>query len=223
MTPTDLLRPARRDRLEREGRLQGQQDIPLNALGRVQAEEAGAGCAALVRTLPASTMWRAPMHRTRETMERLREAMGLWTPRTTASTSASWNSPSAEWEGLTWKDVRKAEPQSAAARERDKWNYVPPGGESYAMLAERVRPVLDGSPATRWSSAMAASPARSWPACGVHARQAASIDIWQGRVLVIEVGTITGRKPRRRRGNGVVSRVRAVAGPGLGRRGADLD
>ena len=36
----------------------------------------------------------SPMHRTRETMERLREAI-FWTPRTTASTSASWNSPSA--------------------------------------------------------------------------------------------------------------------------------
>ncbi len=42
------------------------------------------------------------------------------------------------WEGLTWKDVRKADPAGAAARERDKWRAVPPDGESYELLAVRV-------------------------------------------------------------------------------------
>ena len=33
---------------------------------------------------------------------------------------------------------------AAQSRERDKWGYVPPGGgESYAMLADRVRSIRD--------------------------------------------------------------------------------
>ena len=47
------------------------------------------------------------------------------------------------WEGYTWRDIRKAEREQAQLRERDKWSFVPPGGESYAMLAQRIRPVLE--------------------------------------------------------------------------------
>ena len=55
------------------------------------------------------------------------------------------------------------------------------------MLAERVRPVLEGS--ARDTVIVAhGGVARAFLAAGLrsHARQAASIDIWQGRVLVIE-------------------------------------
>ena len=48
------------------------------------------------------------------------------------------------WEGFTWRDIRKSERELAQARERDKWGFVPPEGESYRMLAERIRPVFAG-------------------------------------------------------------------------------
>ena len=44
------------------------------------------------------------------------------------------------WEGFTWREIRKTEPEAARDRERGKWTLVPPGGESYVMLAERIRP-----------------------------------------------------------------------------------
>ena len=92
------------------------------------------------------------------------------------------------WEGMTWKEVRKAEPSLAALREQDKWHYVPPGGgESYAMLTARVRPILDDL--TRDTVIVAhGGVARAFLAvtCGVSTRDAASIDIWQGKVLVIQ-------------------------------------
>jgi probable phosphoglycerate mutase len=92
-----------------------------------------------------------------------------------------------DWEGLTWKEVRKAEPQAAAARERNKWAYVPPNGESYAMLAERVRPILaDIHRDTVIVGHGGVARAFLALACGIHPRQAAGFDIWQGRVLVIE-------------------------------------
>jgi len=169
-----------------EGRLQGQKDIPLNELGRVQAEEAGRRLAGLVERVDDLDYLASPMTRTRETMERVRGAIGLH-PQTYRTDERLVELTFGELEGLTWKEVRKALPQVAAARERDKWSYVPPGGESYAMLAERVRPVLDE---IRRDTVIVAhgGVARAFlaVACGVSRRHAASIDIWQGRILVIQ-------------------------------------
>jgi broad specificity phosphatase PhoE len=170
-----------------EGRLQGQRDIPLNDLGRVQAEEAGRRLRGLVPHVEDLAYVASPLSRTRETMALLRRAMGL-DPDSYRLDDRLVELTFGDWEGLTWKEVRKREPQRAALRERDKWNYAPPGGgESYAMLAERVRPVLDGL--TRETVLVAhGGVARAFLAlaCGVSARDAAGIDIWQGKVLVIE-------------------------------------
>lgn len=170
-----------------EGRLQGQKDIPLNDLGRVQAEEAGRRLRNLVPLFEDLDYVASPMLRTRETMERLREAIGLY-PNHYRLDDRLVELTFGAWEGMTWKEVRKSEPQLATLRERDKWNYAPPGGgESYAMLADRVRPILDDL--TRETVLVAhGGVARAFlaVACGVSTRHAASIDIWQGRVLVIE-------------------------------------
>jgi broad specificity phosphatase PhoE len=40
----------------------------------------------------------------------------------------------------------RARPQALAARERDKWAFVPPGGESYAQVALRMREWYDALP-----------------------------------------------------------------------------
>jgi broad specificity phosphatase PhoE len=170
-----------------EGRLQGQKDIPLNDLGRVQAEEAGRRLKEIAPHYEDLAYVASPMRRTRETMELLRAAMGLH-PQSYRLDERLIELTFGIWEGMTWKEVRKAEPQLAALRERDKWNYVPPGGgESYAMLTDRIRPVLDDL--TRDTVIVAhGGVARAFLAvcCGVSSRQAASMDIWQGRVLVIE-------------------------------------
>lgn len=170
-----------------EGRLQGQRDIPLNDLGRVQADEAGRRLAALVERVDDLDYVASPLSRTRETMERLRAAIGL-TPTGYRLDERLVELTFGSWEGMTWKDVRKAAPQAAAARERDKWGYAPPGGgESYAMLADRVRPILEGL--SRDTVIVAhGGVARAFlaVACGVSTRHAAGIDIWQGKVLVID-------------------------------------
>jgi probable phosphoglycerate mutase len=170
-----------------EGRLQGQQDIPLNALGRVQAEEAGLRLRGIVPNVAGLDYVASPMGRTRETMERLRAAIGL-DPAGYRLDDRLVELTFGAWEGMTWKEVRRAAPQLAAARELDKWSYVPPGGgESYAMLVDRVRPVLAE---LRRDTVVVAhgGVARAFLAlaCGVASRQAASMDIWQGRVLAIQ-------------------------------------
>jgi broad specificity phosphatase PhoE len=170
-----------------EGRLQGQKDIPLNDLGRVQAEEAGRRLRALTPHVEDLDYVASPMLRTRETMERVREALGLL-PTYYRLDDRLVELTFGIWEGLTWKEVRRQEPVAAAARERDKWGYAPPGGgESYAMLADRIRPILEDL--TRDTVIVShGGVARAFlaVACGVSTRHAASIDIWQGKVLVIE-------------------------------------
>jgi broad specificity phosphatase PhoE len=170
-----------------EGRLQGQKDIPLNDLGRVQAEEAGRRLQSICPLYEDLAYFASPMLRTRETMELLRGAIGLQ-PQGYKLDERLIEITFGEWEGMTWKEVRKAEPQLAALRERDKWNYVPPGGgESYAMLVDRIQPVLEDI--TRDTVIVAhGGVARAFLAicCGINSRQAASMDIWQGKVLVIE-------------------------------------
>jgi probable phosphoglycerate mutase len=44
-----------------------------------------------------------------------------------------------DWEGLTWPEVQARDPKAVKARRVDKWAFVPPNGESYAMLAGRVK------------------------------------------------------------------------------------
>ncbi|MXQ12925.1 histidine phosphatase family protein [Microvirga makkahensis] len=170
-----------------EGRLQGQKDIPLNKLGRVQAEEAGRRLRSVCPHYEDLAYVASPMRRTRDTMEILRGTIGL-PPQGYGVDERLIEITFGAWEGMTWKEVRRAEPQLAALRERDKWNYVPPGGgESYAMLVDRIRPVLDDL--TRDTVIVAhGGVARAFLSlcCGISSRQAASMDIWQGRVLVLQ-------------------------------------
>jgi probable phosphoglycerate mutase len=174
-----------------EGRLQGQRDIPLNALGREQAGIAGRTLASLVPYVGDLDFVASPLGRTRETMERLRAAIGL-PPEAYALDARLKEITFGSWEGLTWPEVRARDANAAAERERRKWDYVPPEGESYAMLLERVRPVIEGL--TRETVLVShGGVARVLLAmlCNVAPRQATSLDIWQGRVLVIKSGRFT--------------------------------
>ena len=43
-----------------------------------------------------------------------------------------------EWEGLTLQEIEMRNASVLSARERDKWDFAPPGGESYRELADRI-------------------------------------------------------------------------------------
>ena len=126
----------------RERRLQGQHDIPLNALGRVQASR----CGELLRELlerdgrPAAQYdyVSSPLGRARETMELMRAAMAL-DPEAYRTDARLMEMSFGRWEGFTFAELQAREAAALAARERDKWGFVLPGGESYAQLQVRVR------------------------------------------------------------------------------------
>jgi broad specificity phosphatase PhoE len=124
-----------------EGRLQGHRDSRLTQIGQAQA----ARCGEILRDLlaqdhrDASTFdyVASPLGRARDSMERLRAKLGL--PPDGYRTDARLAELAfGRWEGLAFSQLQVTEPEAIAARERDKWNFVPPGGESYADLAARV-------------------------------------------------------------------------------------
>jgi broad specificity phosphatase PhoE len=142
--------PARRLYFVRHGetdwnaarRLQGLNDVPLNALGRRQAAQCGALLGKLFAASGATplhfTFTSSPLSRARETMDILRVALGL--PQKDYATDSRLAELSfGSWEGLTYKEVRDQDRSILAKRDRDKWNFQPPGGESYAQLLVRVR------------------------------------------------------------------------------------
>ena len=124
----------------RERRLQGQRDIPLNETGRAQATGNGEALARLIGDAGGFDFVSSPLARARETMERVRGAMGL-DPRAYRTDARLKEMSFGGWEGHTFEEMeRAAGVDLMALRERDKWNFRPPGAgaESYADLAGRV-------------------------------------------------------------------------------------
>ncbi len=122
-------------------RLQGQYQTSLNALGREQAAISGQ----LLRDLFAQERHQAsdfhyvssPLNRARETMEIVRRVLGL-DQYAYATDERLMEISYGAWEGLTLPEVEAHEPGVLARRERDKWDFAPPGGESYRQVAKRV-------------------------------------------------------------------------------------
>ena len=175
------------------GRLQGQRDIPLNGRGRAQASAIGR---ALKKAMPeaiamlegAEAFVASPLVRVRETMELARAALGL-PPQRYALEPALKELTFGEWEGLTWPEVEKRDPAGARARAADKWNFAPPGGESYAMLAERLEPWLESRDADCFVASHGGV-ARAFMTliADVSPSAAENADIWQGRAILFEGG-----------------------------------
>jgi broad specificity phosphatase PhoE len=124
-----------------QGRLQGRRDTVLNAHGRRQAAECGIllrGLFARDHRQPQDFKYIAsPLKRTRETMEILRATLGLQ-PHDYEVDARLIEIAYGEWEGLTLQEIETRNASVLDARERDKWDFAPPGGESYRELADRI-------------------------------------------------------------------------------------
>jgi len=124
------------------GRLQGRRDIPLNARGRTQ----GAHCGDILRDLLARNKRdpgdldyvSSPLQRACQTIELMRPTLGL-PPNGYRVEPRLVEIAFGEWEGFTIAQLHARDPQRIAAREHDKWHFLPPGGESYEMVSIRIR------------------------------------------------------------------------------------
>ena len=177
-----------------EGRLQGQRDIPLNPLGRDQALGAGRivrqwlGADALAQ-LAEMDFIASPLQRTRETMDLACRAIGFREHPYRMDDRLKELSFGI-WEGLIWREVLARDPERARQRVADKWGFVPPGGESYAQLAERIRPWLQSLSSDSLVVAHGGT-ARALMVLigGITPDLAPVADVHQGRPMLFEGGT----------------------------------
>lgn len=128
-------------------RVQGQMDIDINAHGRTQADRNGDMLKSLIGAAEGFDFVASPLRRTRETMERIRTRMGL-DPLAYRTDPLLMEVHFGDWQGHMMEEFEAAGVGSASLlqqRERDKWNFVPPGehAESYMILSERVAKWLE--------------------------------------------------------------------------------
>lgn len=148
--------------------MQGQADVSLSELGRLQAD----ALAAWTRSLPADVaideIWSSPLARARETATAMAAALGL---------SLQIEEGLAElhagiFQGHLWADLEAAFPEEVACWRSGDAEYAIPGGESRAGLAARGRAALEK---------LAQRPARHM------------IVVAHGGVLTAALGSLLGR------------------------------
>jgi probable phosphoglycerate mutase len=124
-----------------EGRYQGARDIPLNAIGRTQADQNGLLLAELFERehrSPAEFTWHvSPLSRARETMERIRAHLEGPLPDVRIDPRLIEVSFGI-YEGRLHTELANGELAIAGERDAEFWHFRPPEGESYGDLAERV-------------------------------------------------------------------------------------
>lgn len=122
----------------REGRQQGHLDSPLTPKGIAQARAAGQ---LLRHLLPAGDpvcIETSPLRRARRTATILCAELGLDVS-TLVVTPRLIEHHLGSWQGLTHAEIDAQYPGARQEREANKWHYVVPGGESYALVDIRAR------------------------------------------------------------------------------------
>ncbi|MDX1539851.1 MAG: histidine phosphatase family protein [Geminicoccaceae bacterium] len=126
----------------RAGRLQGQRDAPLTALGVAQARAAGRTLRHLLESEHPACLMVSPLGRARRSAELLLESLTPLVDHFAVDDrlkEISWG----ELEGLNRAEVKAKAPYFWRQRAIDRWMLTAPGGESYASLSARLQPVLD--------------------------------------------------------------------------------
>lgn len=177
-----------------EGRLQGTQDIPLNALGRKQAAQAGDILAGLVardgRDKRDLVYVASPLGRARSTMDFVREALGLPAGEY-ALDDRLREIGYGEWEGSTLAEMQAKDPEFYAKRLTQKWTMSSPGGETYAAVQLRMRDWYDSLKADTVAVAHGGTCRALMVAVGHETPQsAADLYIEQGAVYVFGDGRL---------------------------------
>lgn len=124
-----------------ERRYQGHGDVPLNDTGRAQAARNGLALKDLIARPERAAFFSSPLVRATETLEIVRDAMDLPRKRY-ALDDRLIEIDLGLWNGRTHDEVAAEDPGVHERREKEKWAFRTPGGESYAEAATRVREFL---------------------------------------------------------------------------------
>jgi probable phosphoglycerate mutase len=110
----------------------------LTDTGIEQARAAGRVLRHAIREIQAACIETSPLGRARQTAVILAEVMGLDLNAVVVA-SLLVEHHLGGWEGLTRGEIDAQYPGARQEREAHKWDYVVPGGESYARVAARAR------------------------------------------------------------------------------------
>ena len=129
----------------RERRLQGHRDAPLTRRGVEQAIRVGRTLRDYLDGAESYTLVASPLGRCRQTAALICEELDFdyrLCRFDDAMKEICWGA----WDGLTRDEIEEQYPGEWDHRNGLRWDYAPPGGESYAMLTERVAAWLDALP-----------------------------------------------------------------------------
>lgn len=123
----------------RAGRLQGHGDSPLTEQGVTQAVAMGGALRRAIgdAALPDFTLVSSPQGRALATARFAATVTGH-DPSAIVQEPRLMECGFGKWEGEVYAEIEELYPDQWRAREADHWHYQPPGGESYALVAERV-------------------------------------------------------------------------------------
>lgn len=124
----------------------GDSDSPLTPNGIAEAHRNGR---VLRSTLGAGELdiVASPLERAVHTAQIMRGEIGR--PQLSIATDPRLREISfGAWEGLTLDEIKRRDPEDWQRRIDDRWHHAPPGGESYASVAERAADFLSGARGT---------------------------------------------------------------------------
>lgn len=176
----------------KQGRLQGTQDVALNELGRAQAAHAGHVLADLFardgRDKASLPFVSSPLGRARATMELVRGVLEL-PPDGYSLDDRLREIGYGVWEGSTLAEMQVADPELYARRLSAKWTMAPQGGETYAEVEVRMRDWYDELRADTVAVAHGGTARALMVALGIETPfSAADLLIEQGAVYVFRDG-----------------------------------
>lgn len=121
------------------GKVQGQLDSPLTALGEAQAVAMGRALAAQICGAPI-TITASPLGRTQHTARIVASALGG--PEVNLDPRLA-EVAMGQWQGLTRPEIDARWPDHRARAARNMWFFAAPEGESHAKVAARCQSLLD--------------------------------------------------------------------------------
>lgn len=119
-----------------ESRIQGKTDIELNEKGRQQAEELAD---VLGKEYGIKRIYTSGQKRAAETAKIVGQHLGIVPQVREGLEEINFG----KWEGYTWRQVREMFPREYFIWHGNRRYEVPPEGESYQQLLDRLLPTLD--------------------------------------------------------------------------------
>lgn len=188
-----------------EGKVQGKTDIALNETGLLQARL----LAGALSDCGASCVYTSTLKRAGQTAEEIAEETGI-------PVIASGDLREADfglWEGMTWEEIARDFPQTAAQWEKTPALVTPDGGESPEECRRRCRRIVE-----RIASEAGGGGKDSSGRSGGGGRESVIV-VAHGRILVFVMGYLLRRqedKPELITKNASISVIDYDAGTGVG-------